>query len=404
MSNSRSQRPNAAPVVAADARAKTFAKACRVAGIFFGTIALIALALVYPALARGAAWRNARWDHPWWMLGVVVVPFVVWRMTLGNDSRVPRLGLSTIAPLLRGPKGWRTGLRDFPGMIRGAALVLGLLALARPQNVLKGEEQDEVGIDIMIVLDLSGSMRALMDQPAPLPGAPQRQAKTERLTRLDTAKDVILDFISRRKTDRIGVIVFGKSPYVLSPPTLDYDLLATLVQKMDLDLIDGNGTAIGDAVGTAVAHLRRSDARSKTIILLTDGDSNAGTVDPTYAAHLAQVQGVKVFTVQLGNGDEVDVQDGTDLFGQPHFVRQHFPVNPELLKAIAKQTGGESFVANDKQALEKSMHAILDALQKTKFEAQAATMEDLFPFLLFPAVALIMLEALARLLVVRRFP
>ncbi|MEO8798857.1 MAG: VWA domain-containing protein, partial [Polyangiaceae bacterium] len=296
------------------------------------------------------------------------------------------------------------GLRDFPGMIRGAALVLGLLALARPQNVLKGEEQDEVGIDIMIVLDLSGSMRALMDQPAPLPGVPQKAPKTERLTRLDTAKDVILDFISRRKTDRIGVIVFGKSPYVLSPPTLDYDLLATLVQKMDLDLIDGNGTAIGDAVGTAVAHLRRSDARSKTIILLTDGDSNAGTVDPTYAAHLAQVQGVKVFTVQLGNGDEVDVQDGTDLFGQPHFVRQHFPVNPELLKAISKQTGGESFVANDKQALEKSMHAILDALQKTKFEAQAATMEDLFPFLLFPAVALIMLEALARLLVVRRFP
>ncbi|HEX7664573.1 MAG TPA: VWA domain-containing protein [Polyangiaceae bacterium] len=383
-----------------------YQRAWRIAGVVLGTITFVAVALVYPALARGQAWRNARWEHPWWLLGAVVVPFVVWRMTLGNDKRVPRLGLSTIAPLVRGPKGWRTGLRDFPGMIRGAALLLGFLALARPQDVLKGEEQDEVGIDIMIVLDLSGSMRALMDQPAALPGSPQnqKQAKGERLTRLDTAKEVILDFVSRRKTDRIGVIVFGRAPYVLSPPTLDYDLLATLVQKMDLDLIDGNGTAIGDAVGTAVAHLRRSDARSKTIILLTDGDSNAGTVDPNYAAHLAQVQGVKVFTVQLGNGDDVDVQDGTDLFGQPHFVRQHFPVNPELLKAIAKQTGGETFVANDKQALEKSMHSILDTLQKTKFEAQAATMEDLFPFLLFPAVALVMLEALARLLVVRRFP
>lgn len=386
------------------AREKSIAHAWRIAAIVLGTIAFIAVGLVYPAVERGDAWRNARWEHPWWLLGLVLAPVIVWRATLGVDARVPRLGLSTIAPIVRGPRGWRTGLRDFPGMIRGAAFVLGVLALARPQDVLKGEESDEVGIDIMIVLDLSGSMRAIMDQPPNDPLGAQRAPAKSRQTRLDTAKQVILDFIAGRKTDRIGVIVFGKNPYVLSPPTLDYDLLATLVQKMELDLIDGNGTAIGDAVGTAVAHLRRSDARSKTIILLTDGDSNAGQVDPTYAAHLAQVQSVKVFTVQLGNGDDVEVEDGNDLFGQPHYVRAHFPVNPELLKSISKQTGGESFVANDKTALEKSMHSILDTLQKTKFEAQAATMEDLFPFLLFPAVALVMLEALSRLLVVRRFP
>jgi Ca-activated chloride channel family protein len=383
------------------AQEKTYARIWRGVFVALGVITFIALGLIYPALARGEAWRNARWETWWWMLGLIPVPYVVWRMTLGADSRVPRLGLSTIAPIVNGPRGWRTSFRDVPGMIRGAALVLGLLALARPQDVLRGEQSDEVGIDIMIVLDLSGSMRAIMDQPVDI--APNAKPQ-QRMTRLDTAKEVILDFISRRKTDRIGVIVFGRNPYVLSPLTLDYDLLATLVQKMDLDLIDGNGTAIGDAVGTAVAHLRRSTARSKTIILLTDGDSNAGEVDPHYAAHLAQVQGVKVFTVQLGNGDEVEVQDSNDLFGQPHYVRAHFPVNPELLKSIAKQTGGESFVANDKVALEKSMHSILDTLQKTKFEAQAATMEDLFPFLLFPAVALVMLEALARLLVVRRFP
>jgi Ca-activated chloride channel family protein len=381
---------------------KFYARVWRGVFVTLGVITFIALGLVYPALARGEAWRNARWESWWWMLGAIPIPYVVWRMTLGADSRVPRLGLSTIAPIANGPRGWRTAFRDVPGMIRGAALVLGLLALARPQDVQRGEQSDEVGIDIMIVLDLSGSMRAIMDQPADI-GPPSAKPQ-QRLTRLETAKEVILDFISRRKTDRIGVIVFGRNPYVLSPLTLDYDLLATLVQKMELDLIDGAGTAIGDAVGTAVAHLRRSTARSKTIILLTDGDSNAGEIDAQYAAHLAQVQGVKVFTVQLGNGDEVEVQDSNDLFGQPHYVRAHFPVNPELLKSISKQTGGESFVANDKVALEKSMHSILDTLQKTKFEAQAATMEDLFPFLLFPAVALVMLEALARLLVVRRFP
>jgi Ca-activated chloride channel family protein len=293
-------------------------------------------------------------------------------------------------------------------MLRGAALVLGLLAMARPQNVLRGENGEERGIDIVLVLDLSGSMRALMDAdetpPARKHGAAGAAGAAKRLTRLDTAKEVILDFVARRKTDRIGVVVFGRNAYILSPPTLDKSLLSTLVGKMELGLIDGNGTAIGDAVGTAVARLRRSNARSKAIILLTDGDSNAGAIAPDYAAHLAQTHAVKVFTVQIGNGDEVDVQEGVDLFGQPRYVREHFPVNPELLKRMASTTGGDAFVATDKKGLEQSMHRILDKLEKTRFEAQTATMEDLFPFLLVPAVALIALEALVRVLIVRRFP
>src|SRR5207302_7069399 len=106
----------------------------------------------------------------------------------------------------------------------------------------------------------------------------------------------------------------------------------------------------------------------------------------------------------IGNGDEVDVQEGIDLFGQPRYVREHFPVNPELLRRMASTTGGEAFVATDKKGLEQSMHQILDKLEKTRFEAQSATMEDLFPFLLVPAVALLALEALVRVLIVRRFP
>ncbi|HWL85717.1 MAG TPA: VWA domain-containing protein [Polyangiaceae bacterium] len=366
-----------------------------------GVLLAITLGLIYPALARGEAWRSAQWHSGWWLLGLLLVPVVVWRMTLGADRRMPRLTVSTIAPLLLGPRGFRTRLRDWPGILRGAALTLGILALARPQNVLRGESAEELGIDIVIVLDLSGSMKAVMDNPVPVA---RSQDRNRRQTRLDTAKEVIMDFIGRRKTDRIGVVVFGRAAYVLSPPTLDYPLLTTLVQKMDLDIIDGNGTAIGDALGTGVARLRQSNARSKAVILLTDGDSNAGAIAPEYASHLAQTQGVKVYTVQIGNGDEVDVQDGNDLFGQPHYVRAHFPVNPELLKKIASDTGGEAFVANDKVALERSMHAILDRLEKTRFEALSATMEDLFPFLLFPAVGLIALEALVRLFLVRRFP
>ena len=390
-------------------------KPARILGIAVGTLTFLVLGLLYPALARGEAWLGAIWTVPvlsWLprearlptLLGLIVVigALVIWRMTLAADARTPRLRMSTVAPLLTGPRGFRTKLRDMPGMIRVAAIALAILAIARPQNVLRGENTDEKGIDIVLVLDLSGSMRALMDAD----NAPARNQTggVTRLTRLETAKEVILDFIARRRNDRIGVVVFGRAAYILSPPTLDKSLLAGLVGKMELGLIDGNGTAIGDAVGTAVARLRRSSARSKAIILLTDGDSNAGSIAPDYAAHLAQTQAVRVYTVQIGNGDEVDVQEGTDIFGQPKFVREHFPVNPELLRRMSAATGGDSFVANDKKGLELSMHQILDKLEKTRFEAQAATMEDLFPFLLLPAVMLLALEALIRVFIVRRFP
>jgi Ca-activated chloride channel family protein len=380
-----------------------------------GILIFCVFGLLWGVFARGEAWMSAKWTLPasvatsigvpTWAVMLVMglaaagaVGWVVWRMTLGGDARVPRLALPTLAPLFVGPRGTRAKLRDLPGVIRGAALFLCILALARPQNVLKGENAEERGIDIVIVLDLSGSMRALMDQPS------QLGSRTTRLTRLETAKQVILDFIARRQNDRIGVVVFGQSAYILSPPTLDKTLLAALVSKMSLDIIDGNGTAIGDAVATATARLRRSDARSKAVILLTDGDSNAGSIAPEYSAHLAQTQGVRVYTVQIGNGDDVDVQNGVDLFGQPSFQRAHFPVNPALLNKMSSETGGESFVATDRTGLEQSMHGILDHLEKTRFEAQAAAMEDLFPFLLVPGVFLVALEALVRLVVVRRFP
>lgn len=378
----------------------------RIVLVYLGVLVTAALALVVPAILRGRAWLGAVWENPWLGLFALVVPFVVYMATLGTDVRMPKLHMPSVAPLVLGPRGMRARFRDVPGVLRGAALLLGVLALMRPQNVLRGENAEESGIDIVLVLDLSGSMRALMDQgdTSDTPNTTQDVAPAKRQTRLETAKDVILELVSRRKTDRIGVVVFGRSAYILSPPTLDKTLLAGLVSKMELELIDGNGTAIGDAVGTAVARLRRSQARSKAIILLTDGDSNAGSVAPEYAAHLAQSQGVKVYTVQIGDGDEVDVQDGVDLFGQPHFVRTHFPVNPELLKKIAKDTGGLSYVATDKKSLTVSMHTILDTLEKTRFESQAATMEDLFPLLLMPAVLLFVLEALVRLWLVRRFP
>jgi Ca-activated chloride channel family protein len=308
-------------------------------------------------------------------------------------------------PLRRAPRGWRVRLRDLPGVLRAVAVVTFVLALARPVQVLSDRSVDEQGIDIVVVMDLSGSMQAVLDaDPKDLPGEFELP-KNRRLTRLDTAKIVVQDFISRRHTDRIGVIVFGKNAYILSPPTLDYQLLSKLVSGLSLSVIDGSKTALGDALGTAVARLRRSDALSKVIIILTDGDNNAGRVSPEYAIELANTVGAKAYTVQIGDGAEVEVLQGFDpIFGNPQYVRRRYPTNPELLERIANKTNGQAFVATDAKALRESMHAILDQLEKTRFEASIAHHEDLFPLFLIPGVALIGLEALLRALLLRRFP
>jgi Ca-activated chloride channel homolog len=370
----------------------------------FATLVVAALACVYPYLARPEAWVGASWRSPWLLLLLSAVPVVWYWGVFAQDARRPRLRLGTVSALATGPRGLRSHLRDLPGALRAVALTLLILAMGRPVSVLREQRSDDKGIDIVVALDLSGSMRAILDaKPSDLPGQP-KLPRNKRLTRLDTAKLVIQDFISRRKTDRIGVVVFGKVAYVLSPPTLDYHLLSQMVSQMSLSVIDGSATAIGDALGTAVARLRRSDAQSKVVILLTDGDSNAGSISPDYATHLATTVGAKVYTIQIGTDDEVEVEDGIDLFGQPRYVRHRFPVNPALLQEISKKTGGEAYVATDAKALAASMHDVLDKLEKTRFEASIAAFEDLFPFLLLPGVFLVGLDALLRAWLLRRFP
>ena len=368
--------------------------------MLLGVVSMLAVA--WPIVARGSDWWGVSLEHPYALLLLLLVPAVLWRGSFGEDARRPRLRLGLISPLAAGPRGMRAWLRDAPAVVRAVAIALVAFSLARPVSMSRPETADEKGIDIILVLDLSGSMNAIMDAPAGAAAPPS--AGKPRPTRLDVAKEVIQEFISRRKTDRIGVVVFGKSAYVLAPPTLDYHLLDTLVSKMSLEVIDNTATAIGDAVGTAVARLRRSEARSKAIVLLTDGDSNAGVIAPEYSAHLAKVVGCRVYTIQIGNGDDVEVQDGYDWLGQPHYRKARFPVNPELLKKMAGDTGGEAYVATDAQGLSESMHNVLNHLEKTRFEAAMASFEDLYPFVLLPSVLLIAFDALIRAWMLRRFP
>lgn len=368
------------------------------------TVLVLVSGALYPALLRGRELLRADFRQPLWLLALLIVPVLFWRGTFGEDRRTPRLLLGTLAPLSSGPSGVRVWLRDLPGIVRSVALLFLFGAMAQPINTLRPQVSHEEGIDIVVALDLSRSMRAVMENlPDGLAEYVPQKPQGFLPTRLEAARAVLRDFVARRKTDRIGIVVFGVDAYVLSPPTLDYQLLDNLVAKMELELIDGGGTAIGDAVGVAAARLRRSSARSKAIILLTDGDNNSGRITPEYAAHLASTVGARVFTIQIGEGDKAFIQN-TDLFGQPRTVPVSFPTNPELLRAMAEKTSGQAYVASDARALQASVHDVLDTLEKTQFAATVASYEELFGFLLLPGVLLLGCEALLRALVLRRFP
>jgi Ca-activated chloride channel family protein len=356
--------------------------------VALGWLATLAAAIAAPALMLRGELPALRWEQPWWFLALLIVPFVGWRATFGEDARVPRLRIGSIGRLGRLPVGWRARLRDWPGILRAAALTLAIVALARPQSIVSDATDERSGIDIMIALDLSGSMRAADLKP----------------TRLAAAKTVVQELIERRADDRIGAVVFAGDAFLLSPPTFDHVRLAQMVGRMDLRTISRDGTAIGDGLGTALAKLRNSKSSTRVVVLLTDGDNNAGSMSPEYALGLAKQLGIKIYSVQMGSGDEVEIEVDRDRFGRAVYGHARFPVNPELLKRIAKETGGEFYIATQTEELRSSMHQILDKLKKTQFEAATGDVVERFPFVLVPAGVLIALEALVRALVLRRFP
>jgi Ca-activated chloride channel family protein len=272
-----------------------------------------------------------------------------------------------------------------------AALGLAVLALARPQSRQRETEKQAVeGIDIVVALDLSTSMLAADFRPQ---------------DRITVAKQVLVDFIGRRRTDRIGLVVFAGDAYTQAPLTLDHGILRALVDKIRIGVIE-DGTAIGNAIATAVNRLRESDAKSKVIILITDGDNNAGQLSPREAAGLARALGIRVFPILVGKGGLVPYPVGKDIFGQPVYRPMPFAVNPELLQEIARITGGEYANAGDKAELERGLQDVLDRMEKTRiFETSASSrVAELFPRLLGPAFWLAAAGLLLGLTRWRSFP
>jgi Ca-activated chloride channel homolog len=198
----------------------------------------------------------------------------------------------------------------------------------------------------------------------------------------------------------VGLVIFGRDAFTQCPLTLDYRALSVLLDDVRLGLIDGRGTAIGNALGTALNRLRKSDARSKVVILITDGDNNAGNLSPEQAARYAQALGVKVFTILMGRDVDAAAQPGFGMFRPA----PRYPVNPKLLERIAQETGGTPYLATDTGALERRFQAILDELERSRFKEHRGRPEDLYAWFLLPALALVLVELVLGWTRFRRFP
>ena len=356
------------------------------------------LAFLVPAAYVSAYWIEGVYEVPLesgsfrvqrsWAALMLIAPFLVLSAHYLQRWSRPRLKVSRGHDLSSLAPGWRVWVLPSVTGMRAAALMLLGIGLMGPQSIHARDTADVEGIDIVLVLDMSLSMQADDIQP----------------TRFEATQQVVLDFLSRRPNDRIGAVVFGRDAYTLMPLTSDKEALKNVIQEMQLGIVDGRGTAIGNAVGTGLNRLRRSEAKSKVIILLTDGDSNAGNVTPDQAAELAAAMEVKVFTILMGQSGENRVKRGTGLFGQPIFDVGNFPVNPELLERMSERTGAEHFRVSDRRSLEQSFHRILDELEKTQMEDAGQVFGELFPAFLWPALFLLLLELITRVFVLRRWP
>jgi Ca-activated chloride channel homolog len=364
-------------------------------------------ALVCSLLLRG---DDVHWRYKWAFLALTAVPLGAWVGFHLERRRAGTLRFSRTHDLARTPQGIFGHLLHLPRALRLVAIALVAVALARPQRLTVDPAEVE-GIDIVVALDVSNSM-------AETDLAPDRLA---------AAKRVIADFIGRREHDRIGLVLFGREAYTHCPLTTDQHALRALLGDVRLGLIDGQGTAIGNALGTAVNRLRepscdelsgdalarcterkKQHAKSKVIVLVTDGDDNASKLDPRRAAQLAQTFGIKVFTILIGRDSLAapeDDPDGTDRFGSIVRGRPRYPVNPKLLEEIADQTGGMPFLATNDDALKRRFQSILEDLDRSRIKAsQVAHYADLYPILIAPAAALLLLEILLSLTRFRRFP
>jgi len=329
--------------------------------------------------------RNISFVHPYFLLLLFLLPAIgVWYY-FKHQERYANLKISTLQSL-EGMSSLRGTLRAILPILRALAFIALVIALARPQETMKEEEIKAEGIDIMLVMDLSSSMLARDFKP----------------DRLEVSKAVATEFVDKRIHDRLGLVVFSGEAFSQCPLTTDHGVVKHFLSELACGLLQ-DGTAIGMGLATAVNRLKDSKAKSKVVILLTDGDNNAGYVQPMTAAEIAREFNVKVYTVGVGSRGKA-LAPTQRYNGKYIFGLAEVNIDEELLTEIAEMTGGRYYRAESAQKLEK-IYAVIDKLEKTKIDVTTIRRySEVFHGLALAALIFLCLEIILRYTIFRTIP
>ena len=321
-----------------------------------------------------------------WLLALPVL-MAAHYIYMERAGRRPHMRGSTAVPWLAGGMSLMVIVRHIPMVLRIFALVMIVIALARPRSSEELSKIDTEGIDIALAMDVSTSMLARDLTP----------------DRISASKDIAIEFISQRPSDRMGIVVFAGESFTQCPLTTDRATLINLMKEVETGLIE-DGTAIGNGLATAVNRLRESDSKSKVIILLTDGVNNRGQIAPLTVADIAKEQNIKVYTIGVGRNGTAPYPVFDERGREVYTVDMKVEIDEKMLREIAEKTGGEYFRATDKLSLER-IYAQIDTMEKSKVEKYDIThvYEEFLLFVLW-AIALLVAEFVVKYIVLKRIP
>jgi Ca-activated chloride channel family protein len=327
--------------------------------------------------------HNVTFSQPYFFGLLLLLPFLIWWYAKTNNKRTASIAISSSA--VYGLGSWKASMRNLPFVCRLICLSAIIIALAKPQVRDEKQRAEGEGIDIILCIDISGSMTAQDFTP----------------NRLEAAKNVAIDFVNKRLTDRIGVVIFSGESFTQCPLTTDHAVLISAIQNIHSGLLE-DGTAIGSGLATSVDRLRSSTSKSKIIVLLTDGENNGGLIDPKTAKEIAKAFGIKVYTIGVGTDGTAPQPVNTPL--GVVMQSQKVSIDEGLLTEIADETGGKYFRAKDNKSL-NTIYNTIDTLEKSKVEITNTIhyQDKYFPFVIV-AILFLLIEFILRYLIFRKFP
>ena len=328
-----------------------------------------------------------RFQNPLFFILLVVVPVLVYLFLRKGSIKRGTIKYSNLDIIKKVNTKRASRARTLLFIIRMAAVILIIIGLARPQSGSKEEEVITEGIDIILAMDVSTSMRAEDFKPK---------------NRLQAAKIVAQDFIKGRHNDRIGMVVFAGNSFTQCPLTLDYSIVLKFLKEIETGMVE-DGTAIGMAIGTCVNRLRESKAKSKVVILLTDGRNNRGELDPVTASYIAETFDIKIYTIGAGKRGDALYPVDDPIFGK-RYVRMPVQIDENLLRKIANVTKAKYFRATDEKKLEE-IYREISGMEQTEIKVKQYTRyAELFLLFINPALILILLEIVLSNTIFRKIP